>query len=309
MADFTSGGWSLFIIIVTVLSIVGCLLLAMSLSSAKVPTDASGDVASTGHVWDEDLVELNNPLPRWWLYLFYITCAFAVVYLVLYPGAGAWKGTLNWSQTGQYDREVAAMQERIAPLFAKYQALPIADVARDPEAVAMGERLYLTYCVQCHGSDARGSRGFPNLVDNDWLGAGDGDYIESVILNGRVAVMPAMGAAVGGATEVDQLSHYVASLSGIPHDAFKAALGKDKFVTCAACHGAEGKGNAAIGAPNLTDDIWLHGRGVEKIASAINLGINNNMPAFGKLVGEDRAHVLAAYVLSLSQGAPKPAAN
>lgn len=301
MADFVSPGWSLFIIAVTALSIVACFLLAMATSSTKVAVNAAGDVETTGHVWDEDLVELNNPLPRWWLYLFYITCVFGALYLVLYPGAGAFKGTLGWSQVGQYENEMAKMKERIAPLYARFQSQPISAVAKDPEAVAMGERLYLTYCVQCHGSDARGSRGFPNLTDKDWLGAGDGDYIKATIINGRQAVMPPMGAALGGADAVDQLANYVASLSKTPHDPVKAALGQDKFGTCAACHGADGKGNAAIGAPNLTDNIWLHGRGVAKITEAINLGINNQMPSFGKLVGEDRAHVLAAYVLSLSQ--------
>ncbi len=302
MADFISNGWSIFIIAVTAVSIIGCFLLAYSLSSAKVPTTSTGEVASTGHVWDEDLVELNNPLPRWWLYLFYITCVFGGLYLALYPGMGDWKGLLGWSQISQYQSEMDRMQQRIAPLYAKYQSQPIALVAKDPEAVAMGERLYLTYCMQCHGSDARGSRGFPNLTDKDWLGAGDGDYIKATIINGRQAVMPPIAAAVGDATAVDQLAHYVASLSKIPHDPVKASLGQDKFGVCAACHGADGKGIAAIGAPNLTDDIWLHGRGVEKITQNMNLGIVNQMPSFSKLVGEDRAHVLAAYVLSLSQG-------
>ncbi|MEZ5659472.1 MAG: cytochrome-c oxidase, cbb3-type subunit III [Burkholderiaceae bacterium] len=301
MADFVSSGWSTFITVVTLVSVAFCFWLAYAMASAKVTTDDKGNVKSTGHVWDGDLQELNNPLPRWWLYLFYITNVFAVVYLWLYPGLGTFKGQLGWTQQSQYEAEMKKASEAYDPLFEKYLKQDIAAVAKDPEAVAMGERLYLTYCVQCHGSDARGSTGFPNLADKDWLGAGDGEYIKTTILNGRQAVMPPMAAAVGSPDDVDKLAHYVLSLSGGAHESFKAALGKDKFATCAACHGPDGKGNAAIGAPNLTDKVWLYGGGLSQVVYAINNGRNNEMPGFGHLMGDGKAHVLAAYVYSLSQ--------
>lgn len=306
MADFISSGWSVFIAVATIISIIACYALALAMSRGKVLTDENGDVQSTGHVWDEDLRELNNPLPKWWLYLFYITCIFGMVYLLLYPGLGSYKGLLGWTQTGQYDIEVAKVKERVAPLYAKYTGQKIADVAEIPEAVEMGQRLYLTYCIQCHGSDARGSASFPNLTDNDWLGGGTPAYIKQTILNGRNAVMPPMAAALGA--DVDNVAHYVASLSGLAHDEIKAARGKPKFGVCAACHGVDAKGNAAIGAPNLTDDVWLHGIGVKAIADAVNNGIQNAMPPFGKLVDDGPAHVLAAYVWSVSKDARQEAA-
>ncbi|MGH1360707.1 MAG: cytochrome-c oxidase, cbb3-type subunit III [Burkholderiaceae bacterium] len=301
MADFFSSGWSIYIAVVTIVSIIACFWLAMSMSKGTTPADKDGNVLTTGHVWDDDLTELNHPLPRWWLYLFYITCVFGFVYLVLYPGLGSYKGLLGWTQVGQYEQEVAKVKERVEPLYAKFLGQDIAAVSEDAEAVGMGERLYLTYCIQCHGSDARGSKGFPNLTDADWLGGGTPDYIKSTILNGRTAVMPPMAAALGGGKEVENVAHYTASLSGLAHDEIKAARGKDKFGTCAACHGANGEGNAAIGAPNLTDDVWLHGIGVSAIAAAINEGRQNAMPAFNELVGDGPAHVLAAYVWSLSK--------
>ncbi len=301
MADFFSSGWSLFIAAVTIVSIIACFILAMSMSKGTTTTDKDGNVSTTGHVWDGNLTELNHPLPRWWLYLFYITCVFGLVYLVLYPGLGAYKGAIGWSQVDQYEKEVAKVKERVEPLYAQFLSQDIAAVSENAEAVAMGERLYLTYCIQCHGSDARGSRGFPNLTDADWLGGGTPDYIKTTIVNGRQALMPPMAAAVGGGADVENVAHYTASLSGLVHDEIKAARGKEKFAVCAACHGADGKGNGAIGAPNLTDDVWLHGTGVAAITAAINKGRNNAMPAFGELIGDGPAHVLSAYVWSLSK--------
>lgn len=303
MSDFFHDGWSMYIAVVTLVSIAACLVLAVSLASRKAPKDESGAVQTTGHLWDGDLTELNNPLPRWWLYLFYLTCVFGVVYLLLYPGLGSYEGQLKWSQTGQYDAEVKKVDEAIAPLYEKYNGMAVADISKEPEALAMGERLYQTYCVQCHGSDARGSRGFPNLTDNDWLGKGDPDYIVQTILNGRQAAMPPMGAALGGAKEVDYMANYVLSLSGSGHDGFKAEMGRDSFGVCAACHGADGKGNPIVGAPNLTDDIWLYGGGVSSIRNIINNGRNNQMPGFAFLVNEDKARMIAAYVWSLSEEA------
>lgn len=309
MADFVSAGWSHTITIVTLISVFLCFLLAWLVSRAKSPPMKDGVVQSTGHVWDENLQELNNPLPRWWLYLFYITCIFGFVYLVMYPGLGSYKGSLSWSSTGQYDEEVSRLNEVTEPLFAGYLAQEIPVVATDPAAIAMGERLYLTYCSQCHGSDARGGRSFPNLSDNDWLGAGDPAYIKHTVLNGRNAVMPAMVAAIGNTdADVEAVANYVLSLSDSNHDAAQAAVGQAKFVVCAGCHGPQGKGNAAIGAPNLTDDIWLYGGSLNSVKYAINNGFNNRMPAFGELLGEGKAHVVAAYIWSLSNGSGQGAA-
>lgn len=310
MADFTGSGWGLFVSIGTLLSVIACWVVAWLVARAKTPVSEDGVVESTGHVWDEDLQELNNPLPRWWLYLFYITCLFSLVYLLLYPGLGTFKGSLEWSSASQYELEVAKVDEVAAPLFAGYLAQDITAVAADPEAQAMGERLFLTYCSQCHGSDARGARSYPNLTDHDWLGAGDPEYIKSTILNGRSAVMPAMLAAIGN-TDADAkaVGNYVMSLSGSRHDEDLAKAGKASFAVCAACHGADGSGNAVIGAPDLTDDVWLYGGSVRTIQSIIGTGLDNRMPPFSELLGEGKAHVLAAYIWGLSNDADATSAG
>lgn len=298
MADFTSSGWSLFIMVVTALSIAACLWLTMTLSKKRV---AGERIETTGHTWDETLEEFNNPLPRWWVWLFYITIVFAAVYLVLYPGFGAYQGSFGWSSTGQYDDEVRKTNAAVAPLFEKFLKAEVPQVAADPQARAMGERLYLTYCVQCHGSDARGGKGFPNLTDNDWLHGGEPATIEQTILGGRNGMMPPMAAAVGSAADVEDVANFVLSLSGSGHDAVKAARGKEKFAACAACHGPDGKGNPAMGAPNLTDKTWLHGGSLAAIVETINKGRVNQMPSFKDLLGDGKARVLTAYVWGLSK--------
>ncbi len=303
MADFTGSGWSVYIMVVTAISLAFCLWITVVLSK-KPP--AGERVGTTGHTWDETLEEMNNPLPRWWIYLFYLTIVFAVVYLVLYPGFGANKGSFGWTQVSQYENEVAKANAAVEPLFAKYLKQDIAEVAADPQARAMGERMYLTYCVQCHGSDARGSKGFPNLSDTDWLHGGDGATLVKTISEGRMGVMPPMAAAVGTASDVENVANFVLSLSGSAHDAVKAELGKPKFAACAACHGAEGKGNPALGAPNLTDKVWLYGGSLATVVESINKGRSNQMPAFKDLLAPGKIQVLAAYVWSLSN-APKTA--
>ena len=304
IADFTSSGWSVYIMVLTALGLVACFWLTWSLSKKRAD---SGEVETTGHTWDETLEEYNNPLPRWWIWLFYLTIVFAVIYLVLYPGFGSYKGTFGWSSTGQYDQEVAKAKAVYEPLFAKYLQQEVSQVAADPEARAMGERLYLTYCVQCHGSDARGSKGFPNLADNDWIWGGEPAAIEQTLREGRNGVMPPMGAAVGAAADVEDLANYVLSLSGSGHDALKAARGQSKFAACAACHGPEGKGNPALGAPNLTDKTWLYGGSLATIVETINNGRNNQMPAFGALLGDGKIRVLAAYVWGMSNSPARSA--
>ncbi len=297
MSDFVHNGWALFVAAATILSLIACLALLIIASRRRV---MAGD-NTTGHVWDEDLKELNNPLPRWWMWLFVLTVVFAAVYLAFYPGLGAHKGTLNWTSANQYEAEQEKARLAMAPVYAKYTTMNAADLGRDAQAMGIGQRLFLNNCAQCHGSDGRGSKGFPNLADTDWLGGNDLVYVKKVINEGRIGMMPPMAAAVGSGEDVKNVAHYVLSLSGSAHNDVAAQLGKAKFATCAACHGADGKGNLALGAPNLTDKIWLHGWGEKAIVEMVTAGKNNVMPPQGKLLTPEQVHVLGAYVLSLSQ--------
>ena len=297
MSDFFNNFWSVYIAAVSLIGILGCFMLLVLVARKKVVS--SGD-NTTGHVWDEDLRELNNPMPKWWMGLFVITVVFGLAYLAAYPGLGAFEGKLGWSQTGAYDKEMAKAKADLEPMYAKFVSMPTEEMAKDPKAMAIGERLFMNNCAQCHGSDARGGKGFPNLADGDWLHGGTPDKIKETITNGRIGVMPPMAAAVGTADDVRNVANYVLSLSGSPHDAVRASLGKSKFVACAACHGMDGKGNQALGAPNLTDDIWLHGWGEAAIVNMVNNGKHNEMPAQKDKLTEAQIAVLASYVWSLS---------
>ena len=302
MSDFTSNFWSIYVAGITIVSILACLLLLWFSGKTHAMT---ADDNSTGHVWDGDLREMNNPLPRWWAWLFVITCIFAFVYLALYPGLGTYGGKLGWTSTGQHTTEVEKGNAEVAPLYAKFFAMKTEEVAKDAQALGIGERLFMNNCAQCHGSDARGNKGFPNLTDKFWLGGGSPEVIKANITNGRNAVMPPMAAAVGSADDVKNVAQYVLSLSNSPHDSLRASLGKAQFMTvCAACHGPDGKGNQAIGSGNLTDpSVWLHGTGEANILSMINNGKVNQMPAQGEKFTEQQIHVLASYVWSLSNKA------
>jgi cytochrome c oxidase cbb3-type subunit 3 len=269
MSDFISGGWSIYIAALTIVGLLACLALLIIASRRKVMADDN----TTGHVWDEDLKELNNPLPRWWMWLFVITVVFAGAYLALYPGLGQHPGALKWSSSGQLQAETDKAVAAMSPVYAKYTTMSAADLAKDAQAMGIGERLFLNNCAACHGSDGRGSKGFPNLADNDWLWGNSHDAVKDTITKGRNGVMPPMA----------------------------AALGKPKFAACAGCHGPTGKGNQALGAPNLTDKVWLHGWGEQTIVNIITLGKNNAMPAQGGRLTPEQVHVLAAYVISLSQ--------
>jgi len=297
MSDFISDFWSNYVAIITVTSILLCAVLLWISGTTKVKPTSDN---TTGHVWDEDLCEMNNPLPRWWVGLFIMTVCFGLLYAFLYPTLGSDPGRLGWTSTGQHATEVQKYQDRIEPIYAAFNAMPVEEVARDPKAHAIGERLFMNNCAQCHGSDARGSKSFPNLTDKDWLYGGDPETIKTTITQGRQGMMPPMAAAVGTGEDVTNLAHYVLSLSGSPHDSIKAAFGKSKFVACAACHGMDGKGNTALGAPNLTDDVWLHGWGVDHVATMVNKGKLNVMPAQSAKLTGDQIHVLTAYVWGLS---------
>jgi cytochrome c oxidase cbb3-type subunit 3 len=297
MSDFTNGFWPIYVSAITLISILACLLLLWFSGKAKAMTAHDN---TTGHIWDGDLREMNNPLPRWWVWLYVITVVFAVVYLVLYPGLGTYAGQLGWTSTGQHAAEMKKGEDEVAPLYARFEAMNTSDIARDPQAMAIGERLFMNNCSQCHGSDARGSKGFPNLTDGDWMYGGQPEQIIETITKGRVGNMPPLAAALGTADDVRNVAQYVLSLSGSPHDSLKAALGKSKFGVCAACHGNDGKGNPALGAPNLTDDIWLHGYGESAIVAMINNGKVNQMPAQGDKFSTAQIKVLAAYVWGFS---------
>ena len=299
MSDFINNGWSLYVAGVTIVSLVLCLVLLAVASRRKVMAVDN----STGHVWDEDLREMNNPLPRWWVGLFILTVFFAAVYLVLYPGLGTNPGALHWSSAGQHAAEVEKAHVQMAPVYARFVSLPAEQLVKDGQAMAIGERLFANNCSQCHGSDARGSKGFPNLTLSgaSRLATSSPESIEQTITNGRQGVMPPMAAAVGSAEDVKNVANYVLSLSGSPHNNIAAELGKPKFVICAACHGPEGKGNQAIGAPNLTDKVWLHGWGEQAVMNMVNNGKVNIMPAQAQRLSPEQIHVLAAYVWNLSQ--------
>jgi cytochrome c oxidase cbb3-type subunit 3 len=308
MSDFASGFWQYYVGIITVVSILACAVLLKSMSTHRAP----GESDTTGHTWDEDLVEYNHPLPRWWIWLFYITIVFSLVYLLLYPGLGSYAGSFKWTSTGQYEEEVKSAEALYGPLYQKFASQDVRQLAADPEARAVGQKLFLNNCAQCHGSDAAGGRGFPNLTDRDWLYGGEPEAIEASIMNGRNGIMPALGPSLGQEGTLDA-ANYVLSLSGAKHDAARAARGKQTFAAvCSACHGADGKGNQTLGAPNLTDNIWLHGGSEAAIVETITKGRGSNalnpgqsaMPAHKDSLGEAKVRILAAYVYSLSNPSP-----
>jgi len=315
MSDFTSGFWNIYVVVLVVLSIAGCAWLLWVTGKVKVvapkgsPAKAGipGKADVTGHVWDDDLQEYNNPLPKWWSNLFWITIAFGVVYLILYPGLGTFPGVLGWTSAGAYKAETSEFDAKLQPLYDKYLAMEVPQIAADPAARQTGERLFLTYCSSCHGSDAGGGKGFPNLRDHDWLYGGEPANIITTITGGRMGVMPAFGPILGE-EGVRDAAAYVRSLSGLPNDSLKAQLGKPIFLAnCAACHGPEGKGNQALGAPNLTDNIWLFGSSEAVLVDGITKGHNTKpsggvtpMPAFGPTLGPAKIKMLAAYVWGLS---------
>ena len=301
MSDFFNNGWSIFVTAATVIGLLACLWLLLVASKRKVMVGPKGDDGTTGHVWDEDLREMNNPLPRWWMGLFILTVVFAFAYLIFYPGLGNAAGTFGWTSAGQYAAEQKKAQAAMAPVYAKYAAMPADALAKERPAMQIGERLFINNCATCHGSDAKGSKGFPNLTDGDWLHGGTPEKIVETITQGRQGMMPPMGAAVGSAEDVRNVANYVLSLSGSPHNAIAAQLGKSKFAACGACHGPDGKGNQALGAPNLADKIWLHGWGEDMIVGMVNAGKTNIMPAQQGRLAPEQIHVLAAYVWSLSQ--------
>jgi cytochrome c oxidase cbb3-type subunit III len=306
-SDFVSGFWSMYVIVLALVSILGCGVFLLVQDKARFNPGQT-----TGHVWDETLQEYSNPLPNWWRWMFYFTVVFALVYLALFPGLGNLGGKLGWSMRGQYDDEMKAAEAKYGPIYKKYLSMDVMAVAADPEAKVMGQRLFVTYCAQCHASDAAGQPGFPNLKDGDWLWGGTPEAIKETITKGRTGVMTPKGVKPDLTTEeIKDLANYVRSLSnqkGV--DTARAAKGKELFpVACAACHGADAKGNAQAGFPNLTDDTWLYSSKESTVIETITKGRTNQMPAWGEFLGDAKVHLLTAYVWGLGGGVkPAPAA-
>jgi cytochrome c oxidase cbb3-type subunit III len=299
MADFTSGFWTWFISLLTIVSIVGLFIFLIKCSSRKTGSDAD-KVETMGHVWDENLEEYNNPLPRWWYYWFVFTLIWGAVYLIFYPGLGSYAGVLGWTQADQFNQEMQSAKDKYGPLYEQFRNTDIAALSKDDAALKVGERLYASYCTTCHGSDARGARGYPNLRDDDWLYSGEPEGIKTTIMNGRVAAMPPWAGLLSN-EDVFNVASHVEQLAGREVDSMHASLGGGIFKqNCAMCHGAEGKGNPLFGAPNLTDDIWLYGGSQKKITESINLGRSGTMPPHKEFLGEAKVHILAAYIYSLS---------
>jgi cytochrome c oxidase cbb3-type subunit 3 len=254
----------------------------------------------TTHTWDGNLTEYNNPLPRWWLWLFIITIVFALGYLAFFPGLGSWRGIGQWSAVAQWSAEKEAADQAFNQHFAGIENKDLAALAHDPGAMATAKNLFALNCSTCHGSDARGAKGFPNLTDRDWLWGGGPDTIYQTVAHGRNGMMPAWGPVLGPAG-VEEVAAYVLSLSGRPADVQLASAGKARFETlCVACHGADGKGNQALGAPNLTDSIWLFGGSTADVKESITNGRSSKMPAQLERLGDTKVRLLAAYVYSLS---------
>ncbi len=299
MVDFTSGFWTWFISLTTIVSIIGLLIFLLKCSKRSVDEDPD-NVKTMGHVWDGDLEEYNNPLPTWWFYWFVITLIWGAIYLVLYPGLGSFAGVLGWTQVNQLETEMQVADDKYGPIYEQYLNTDIATLAKDDAALKVGERIYASYCTTCHGSDARGGRGFPNLRDNDWLYGGEPENIKTTLLNGRQGAMPAWGEMLSK-EQIFSLTSYVEQLAGREVDSMIASQGGELYKTnCAMCHGAEGKGNYMFGAPNLTDDIWLYGGSQNKITETLVVGRNGKMTAHKEFLGEAKIHVLSAYIYSLS---------
>ncbi|MBU3002752.1 cytochrome-c oxidase, cbb3-type subunit III [Paraglaciecola arctica] len=315
-----SSFWSIWISVITLGSILGCYLLLRWCLQNHTGIKEGDDM----HHEFDGIVELNNQLPRWWTILFYICIVWGLVYLVLYPGLGNYKGLWNWQSSNQtikslaesraaveanktngvinqYDREVEFANELFAPIFDNYYKQPITELVKDAEALKIGQRLFSQNCSQCHGSDARGQRGFPNLTDDDWLYGGTPEKITETLINGRQALMPAQLDAMGE-KGIQELVAYVLSLSDRPDlDQAQVDAGQARFAICAACHGQDGKGNQQLGAPNLTDQTWLYGGTNKAITETLTYGRNGVMPSFKDTLGEKKIHLVGAYVYSLSQ--------
>jgi cytochrome c oxidase cbb3-type subunit 3 len=292
MSDF----WSIWIIVLTVVSIVGITWILF----ANRKTTAVSEDQTTGHEYD-GITELDNPLPAWWFYMFVFTILWGIGYLIFYPGMGKFAGLLHWTQVEQHQQRTGAAEEKYRVIRDGYLALPVEEIAIDPAVRKMGMRLFQNNCAQCHGADAKGSLGFPNLADGEWLYGGSPEAIKASINDGRQAAMPGWRDIIGDDGVLD-VTAYLLSLQGETQDAAKTTAGEKVFQTyCVACHGAEAGGNQALGAPSLKDGIWLYGGSPEQIRQSVGVGRSGLMPAHKEMLNEAKIHILAAYVYGLSQ--------
>lgn len=295
-----SAFWSAWVTVITLAVILGCTWLLLATRKSQPHQDTTEE--TLGHEFD-GIEEYDNPLPKWWFQMFIGTVIFGLAYLALYPGLGTFQGLLGWSSTGQWEEEMQHAEETYKPVFAKYAALPVEELVANPEnenGLKMGQRMFANNCSLCHGTAATGAYGFPNLTDADWLYGGDANTIKASITNGRSGSMPPWGAVLGE-EGVRDVTSYVLSLSGAEVDGEAAARGQTQFqALCTACHGADAKGLPILGAPNLTDDVWLYGGSFEKVAHTIRNGRNGVMPAHKDLLSDEKIHLITAYVYSLS---------
>lgn len=298
-----SSAWNWYIIMLVAINILGCAWLLWWTGRSRGTTGSDGE--TTGHSWDDGAIrEYNKPLPRWWLYLFYATIVFSIGYLAWYGGLGAIPGTSGWSSRAEHAADREQNERRLAPVFARFEAMPIEGIAADPDGLRLGRSVFANHCAMCHGSDARGATGFPNLTDGAWAWGGTPDAILASIESGRIGMMPPLAAVLGSDLAVTEVSVYVQSLAGQRVSPGLAAAGKRRYDTlCIACHGADGTGNQALGAPDLTDGIWTYGGSVEAIREGIIHGRQGEMPAHGDIIGPVRSRLVAAWVWAQSQPA------
>ncbi|MEL1265429.1 cytochrome-c oxidase, cbb3-type subunit III [Pseudoxanthomonas putridarboris] len=302
-----NSGWSWYIVGLVALNIVGCVWL-LWWTARRRPGDPAPE--DTSHVWDGDLTEYNKPLPRWWINLFYLTIVFGLGYLAWYGGLGGFSGAGKWSSGGEHAARKAVEDAKLEETFRPYAQRPIDQLAGDPKALALGRSIFSNTCATCHGSSGQGAIGYPDLTDDIWHWGGSPERILETVLDGRQGVMPEWGTALtsmGGPDAVDYTIAYVRTLSRpetIRND-YLAVQGKALYNgLCVACHGAEGKGNPELGAPDLTDAYWMYGDSKESLRQTIAGGRHGVMPAHRELLGETRARLVAAYVWSLSNRPP-----
>lgn len=291
--------WSIWVSVIVLGTIFGSAWLLYVVRKSE-PFKSETD-QSVGHAFD-GIEELDNPMPKWWVVMFAVTCVWGLAYAIVYPTLGNYQGLIGWSSTGQWEAEVAKAEEQYGQIFADFAAIPVEELAKDAEAMKVGQRLFANNCAVCHGSAGRGALGFPNLTDDDWLYGGSAENIVATITHGRNGNMPAKGLNPNMTkSQVNDMVHYLLSFSNRSDNAEAAERGAAMFQTaCAACHGADAKGNQALGAPNLTDNVWLYGSTPAKITQTLLYGRAGVMPAQKDVLSEEKIHLLAAYVMSLS---------
>ena len=296
MSDF----WGAWVLLLTLACLA--LIIFVLFSTWKIQRKESTE-ETVGHEFD-GITEYDNPMPMWWIGLFLATLIFSAVYLVLYPGIwpSQFGGILNWTSTGELKADQEKHARQFQPLFSQYAAKSIEELQGNPKALAMGKRIFLNNCALCHGSDAGGTFGFPNLTDKDALWGNTAHDIETTVLEGRNGQMMAWGPVLGE-KGVRDVASYVRSLSGLKVKASEAELaaGQKTFdTTCSVCHGQDAKGNKLFGAPNLTDNTWLYGSNQTQVEYTIRKGRNGVMPAWKAILGKEKVHLVSAYVYSLS---------